>query len=205
MGAVLAAIVHAPLASILIVLELTYNPALVLPTMLAVVVATGTARLIYPDSIYTSVLRHRGVRLGPTGDVTVLHRLTVEQVTLEPVSAASIDTPLEKLLELTSQTGVSDFVLFASDGKYTGMVVADDLRTALLEREAIPLLVAGEVSRADLPTVRSTDDLARVLETFSLYEVARLPVSLATDPDRIIGLISRRALMQRYNQALSGK
>jgi CBS domain-containing protein len=84
-------------------------------------------------------------------------------------------------------------------------VVADDLRTALLEREAIPLLVAGEVSRADLPTVRSTDDLARVLETFSLYEVARLPVSLATDPDRIIGLISRRALMQRYNQALSGK
>jgi chloride channel protein, CIC family len=205
MGAVLAAIVHAPLASILIVLELTYNPALVLPTMLAVVVATGTARLIYPDSIYTSVLRHRGVRLGPTGDVTVLHRLTVEQVTLEPVSAASIDTPLEKLLELTSQTGVSDFVLFDSGGKYTGMVVADDLRTALLEREAIPLLVAGEVSRADLPTVRSTDDLARVLETFSLYEVARLPVSLATDPDRIIGLISRRALMQRYNQALSGK
>jgi hypothetical protein len=44
-----------------------------------------------------------------------------------------------------------------------------------------------------------------VLDTFSKYEVARLPVGLATNPDRIIGLISRRALMQRYHQALSGK
>ena len=67
MGAVLAAIVHAPLASILIVLELTYNPALVLPAMLTVVVATGVVRLIYPDSIYTAVLRLRGIRTGLPG------------------------------------------------------------------------------------------------------------------------------------------
>ena len=205
MGAVLAAIVHAPLASILIVLELTYNPALVLPAMLAVVVATGTARLIYPDSIYTAVLRLRGIRFGPTGDMTVLHRLTVEQISLEPVSAVTFDTPLERLLDRTAETGVSDFVVVDSAGRYAGMVVADDIHTALLEREAVPLLVAGEIVRPDMPTVRSTDDLASVLDTFSKFEVARLPVGLATNPDRIIGLISRRALMQRYHQALSGK
>ena len=83
--------------------------------------------------------------------------------------------------------------------------MTDDLRTALLQREAIPLLVAGEIARTDLPAVRSTDDLAQVLQAFSLYEVARLPVALSADADRIIGLISRRALMLRYNQALSGK
>jgi chloride channel protein, CIC family len=203
MGAVLAAIVHAPLASILIVLELTYNPALVLPAMLAVVVGTGVARLIYPDSIYTAVLRLRGVRVGPSGDVALLHRLTVEQVSLDPVTAVAIDTPVERLLQITAQSGVSDFVVIDRAGKYAGMVVADDLRTVMLEREAIPLLVAGEVARMDLPAVRSTDDLAKVMETFALNEVARLPVCLATDTDRIIGLISRRALMQRYNAAIS--
>ncbi|HSU65573.1 MAG TPA: CBS domain-containing protein, partial [Tepidisphaeraceae bacterium] len=196
---------HAPLASILILLELTYNPNLVLPSMLAVVVATGTARLIYPDSIYTAVLRIRGIRLGPAGDVTVLHRLTVEDVQLDPVSAVSVDTPLERLLDMTAQMGVTDFVVIDRDGKYAGMVVADDLRTALIEREAIPLLVVGEIARSDLPAVRSTDDLAKALQIFALNEVARLPVSLATDPHRVIGLISRRALMQRYNSALSGK
>jgi CIC family chloride channel protein len=204
MGAVLSAIVHAPLASILIVLELTVNPALVLPTMLAVVVATGMARLLYPDSIYTAVLRLRGIRVGPTADANFLHRLTVEQVTLDPVSVIQVDTPLEKIIELTSQTGVMDFVVFNKANEYVGMVSADDLRTALLEREAIPLLVAGEIVRTDLPAVRSTDDLAQVLEAFSLYEVARLPVALSSDVNRIIGLISRRALMQRYTQALGG-
>lgn len=205
MGAVLAAIVHAPLASILIVLELTYNPALVLPAMLAVVVATGTARLIYPDSIYTSVLRLRGIRFGPTGDVTVLHRLTVEQISLEPVSAVTFETPLQRLLDRTAETGVSDFVVVDQSGGYVGMIVADDIRTALIEREAVPLLVAGEIVRPDLPIVRSTDDLASVLDAFAKYEVSRLPVSLATNTHRIIGLISRTALMQRYHQALSGK
>ena len=203
MGAVLSAIVHAPLASILIVLELTYNPNLVLPAMLAVVVGTGIARLLYPDSIYTAVLRLRGIRLGPAGDVGLLHRLTVEQVSLDPVTAVTTDTPLERLLEMTAQSGVSDFVVIDHAGKYAGMVVAEDLRTVMIEREAIPLLVAAEVARVDLPAVRSTDDLAKVMESFSLNEVARLPVSLATDADRIIGLISRRALMQCYNVALS--
>jgi CIC family chloride channel protein len=203
MGAVLAAIVHAPLASIVIVLELTVNPALVLPTMLAVVVATEMARLLYPDSIYTAVLRLRGIRVGPT-EANSLHRLTVEQVTLDPVSAIQIDTPLEKIIELTSQTGVMDFVVFNKANEYVGMVTADDLRTALLEREAVPLLVAVEIVRNDLPAVRSTDDLAQVLEAFSLHEVARLPVILPGDPNRVIGLISRRQLMQRYTQALGG-
>jgi len=205
MGAVLAAIVHAPLASILILLELTYNPALVLPSMLAVVVATGMARLIYPDSIYTAVLRHRGIRLGTTGETNILHRLTIEQVNLDPVSAVSVDTPLDRLLDLTAQTGVTDFVVIDRSGKYAGMVVADDFRLALMEREAIPLLVAGDIARPELPAMRSTDDLAQALEAFSLNEVARLPVSLATDENRIIGLISRRALMQRYTAALAGK
>ena len=204
MGAVLSAIVHAPLASILIVLELTNNSALVLPAMLAVVVATGMARLLYADSIYTAVLRLRGVRVNPAGDANFLHRLTVEQVTLDPVSAVRTDTPLESILALTEQTGVMDFVVLDKAGHYAGMVVADDLRTALLQREAIPLLLAGEVARTDLPAVRSSDDLAQVLQAFSMYEVARLPVSLPTDIDHVIGLISRRALMQRYNQALSG-
>ena len=136
MGAVLSAIVHAPLASIHIVFEVTNNPALVLTTKLAVVIATGMARLIYKDSIYTAVLRVRGIRFGSSSDVSILHRVTVEQVTLEPLSAVKLDTPLEKILELTGQTGVMDFVVFDSSGNYAGMVVAGDLGTTLLQREA---------------------------------------------------------------------
>src|SRR5205814_10383744 len=47
MGAVLAAVVHAPLASILILSDLTHDYKIVLPGMLAIIIATGVARLIF--------------------------------------------------------------------------------------------------------------------------------------------------------------
>ena len=64
MGAVLAAVVHAPLASILILSDLTHDYAIILPAMLATVIATGVARMIFRDSIYTLTLRARRARRG---------------------------------------------------------------------------------------------------------------------------------------------
>src|SRR5204863_227566 len=78
-GAVLAAVVHAPLAAILILLDLTGDYKLALPAMLETVIATGVARRIFPDSIYTMSLRQRGVRMGGAADRMVLHRMHVEQ------------------------------------------------------------------------------------------------------------------------------
>jgi CIC family chloride channel protein len=167
-------------------------------------VATGTAQVIFRDSVYTLTLRRRGVRLGGGGDLNLLRRLTVEQVTMEPVASISGEEPFEQLLALTEASNASDFVVLDRNGTYAGMVVADDIKTALLQREAIPLLLVGELARPELPCVKSTEDLAAVLETFSRYEVARLPVCLAHNPGRIIGLVSRKALMGRYHQALSG-
>jgi CIC family chloride channel protein len=204
MGAVLAAVVHAPLAAILILVEISQREGgVILPAMLACVVATGVARLIFKDSIYTLALRRRGVKVGTGSDLTLLRRLTVEQVELEPVTAVSIDASFQKLLDITAGTGATDFVVVDRDGSYAGMVVADDVKTALMEREAIPLLQVGEMLRPELPSVKSTDDLATVLETFSQYEVSRLPVSLANTTGRVIGLISRQGLMRRYHAALT--
>ena len=83
------------------------------------------------------------------------------------------------------------------------MVTSEDVRTALWQREAIPLLTVDELVRAEIPMLRTTDDLASALATFSGYDVARLPVCLPAKPDRAIGLVSRRSLMRRYHQALT--
>src|SRR5262249_47847159 len=103
MGAVLAAVVHAPLAAILILMALTGNYHLALPAMLASIVATGVARRIFPESIYTAALRERGLRLGGSADHSVLRRLNVEQVSLEPAATLAPSDPLQKALALSSQ------------------------------------------------------------------------------------------------------
>jgi CIC family chloride channel protein len=203
MGAVLAAVVHAPLASILILVEVTDRHNIILPAMLATIAATGTARLVFPDSVYTLTLRQRGVRVGSGSDLSLLRRLIVEQVPLEPVTAIPVSAPFERLAELEESTGATDFVVTNADGEYAGMETAGDIQTTLLQRDAIPLLLVRDLVRPELPCVQITDDLASVMETFSRFEVARLPVCLKGRPGRVVGLISRRALMNQYHQALT--
>lgn len=61
MAAVFAAAGRAPITAVLIVFELTGDYAIILPLMLAVVVATGLSHLLSADSIYTLKLRRRGI------------------------------------------------------------------------------------------------------------------------------------------------
>jgi CIC family chloride channel protein len=110
--------------------------------------------------------------------------------------------PFQKIVDLTNETGTANFVVIDEKGLYKGMVVSDDIQTALLQREAVPLLLVDEVMRSNVPTVRSSDDLSAVLDTFSLHDVSHLPVCIADSPGRIIGLISRSALMRRYQKGL---
>jgi CIC family chloride channel protein len=203
MGAALAAVVHAPLASILICFEVTEDYRVMVPAMLACIIATGIARVIYHDSIYTSELRKRGIRLGGPADVTLLRRMNVEQVTLEPATIVRISDPLQKILDISANNGTGSFVVVGDDGEYRGMVVSDDLQTALFQRDAIPLLVAGDVSRPEVPVVHNTDDLGAVLDTFSQFDVSHLPVSVSSRPNHVIGLISRTGLMRRYQRGLA--
>ena len=205
MGAVLAAVVHAPLAAILILMEVTNQRDVVLPAMLACVAATGAARLVSRDSIYTLGLRRRGVVVGSGTDVTLLRRLTVDQVPLEPVRTVAMTAPLTDLLEAVSDSEQQDFVALDHAGRYAGMALAEDVRTALLQKDATPYLLVEDLARADLPTVQTADDLASVFDAFSSRDVAKLPVCLPGERSRIIGLISRRELMRVYHATLVGR
>jgi signal-transduction protein with cAMP-binding, CBS, and nucleotidyltransferase domain len=94
-------------------------------------------------------------------------------------------------------------VVVDESGAYHGLVASDDIQMALLEREAIPLLVVGELMRVDVPLVKHTDDLGSVLEAFSRHELSHLPVTMNSRPNHVIGLISRAGLMRKYQQALA--
>jgi CIC family chloride channel protein len=203
MGAVLAAVVHAPLSSIIILFELTSDYRVTLPAMLATVVATGTARLIFPDSIYTQSLRHRGIKWGSASDLSILRRMSVEQVSLAPATVLHPEDPAQRVFDLISQFGTVNFVVAQHDGTYLGMVVAEEINLALLQPDAIPLMIVKELMRSDVPIVKNTDDLATVFDTFSRLELSHLPVSVSYAPNKVIGLISRTALMRAYQEHLS--
>lgn len=203
MAAVLGGVVHAPMAAILIVFELTQDYKVMLAAMLATVIALAFSRFISRDSLYTRVLKERGINVGRSADVSVLRRLTVEQVALEPAASAYGSDPLQRVLDLMEQTGNGQYIVLDRHGNYIGMVLPEDINMALLRREAVPLMIVEEIARTNVPLVRNEDDLATVLDIFSKHDTSHLPVHLSSAPGKVIGLISRTALLRRYAAGLT--
>ncbi len=205
MAAVVAGSTHAPLTSILIVFELTRDVYVLLPIMLAAVMSTVTAQMLLRDSIYTLKLRRRGLLMGTAADMTILRRITADEVPSAPPIAVNPDDPITKVLDLYERHKISDVVVTDHENGYLGMLTAEDIRTALIAREAIPLLLVNELMRSDLPTISPDETLDRVLDKFSKFDVTSLALVQSAGPgelERVIGLLSRGRLMNRYQQAL---
>lgn len=202
MAAMLASTTHAPLTGVLLVYELTRSYNIMLPLMLTAVIAALASRVLYRDSIYTAELASLGIRLGGMSDLTVLRRLRVSNLPLDTAITVSADDELSKIIGISAEHGVDDFVVLHQDGSYRGMVTSNDLRQALINRQVITLLTVDEVTRDDLPVVYPDETMDVALDRFSRHDVERLAVLSRDVPAQVMGLISRASLMNRYQREL---
>lgn len=201
MAGVMAATLHCPLTAFLLVFEITQDYKVILPVMLVAIVSTTCAQFLHRDSIYSDLLRRKGIRHGQLADMTLLRRMTVADVPVsEAVSVVQSD-PAQRLIDLASQCAVTDFVVCDEAGRCEGMVVGDDVRTTLVQREAVPLMIVAELMRTDLPTVRPGDTLDIVLDMFAKHEVSSLPIVDAGEV--VTGMITRSRLLRTYQGQLS--
>ena len=204
MAAVIAGTTFAPMTAILILFEITREPHVLAPIMLAAIVSTAVTRKLMPDSIYTAKLRRAGVRIGTSRDMSLLRHVPVSSVDYaalppEPVYASD---PLSKLITLHAHHNVPDFPVVDADGKYIGMVTGGDMRTALIDREAIPLLLVAELMRSDLPVIKPDEHLDTVMEKFARSEISSLVLVDGFGGNKPLALITRMKVMSRYNAVL---
>jgi H+/Cl- antiporter ClcA len=107
MAAMMGAVINAPLAALMAVLELTYNPSLIFPSMLIIVVACITTRQLFKcDGIFIEQLRAKGTSLDASPTQQILSNIGVASVmnttmvqcgqflTLATAKKALIDNPL---------------------------------------------------------------------------------------------------------------
>ncbi len=203
MAAVIAATVHAPLTAILLVYEITRSYEIMLPLMLAAVISTLVARFMFRESIYTYKLTAMGVRVGAMSDLTILRRMTVRDVPLaSPVFVREHDTA-QHLLDLAERHAATDFIVVDEHDSYIGLVTSEDLRAALVYREAIPLLQVSELTRSDLPAVSRDETLDVVLDHFTRHDAQALAVVDEHAQSGVIGLVTRSRLLSKYHLVLS--
>jgi CIC family chloride channel protein len=195
MAGMVAGTTHAPLAGAMLVYELSREPSILLPVILVAALSTIVARLLERHSIYTAELATMGVRLGSTSDMTSLRRLRVRDASLRaPIFVQGSDNAAS-LLELAQKN--EDFVVLDEAGKLEGMIGPRDLRIALINREALPLLQVRDIARTG---IRALDFDLPLDHALDLLENGPLPVRNARG--EIAGVLTRARVTRAWRKSM---
>jgi CIC family chloride channel protein len=205
MGAVVAATTHGPLAAILILFEMTGDYKIILPLMLACIIATITSGQLLRDSIYTLKLARRGVDLKEGKEVNVLKSMFVKDVMNVNVETIPEALPLQKMAAQISKSKFNSFPVLDEKKRLIGILSFNDYCEAIYDEDLKDLVVAKDLATTDLVTVSLDDNLYTALEKISSKDFAVLPVVAAEDSAKLEGVVSRRDIIGAYNKAVLKK
>ena len=131
MGAVFAAAARAPITAVIIIFELTGDYQIILPLMVAVVVATALSSELTRDTIYTLKLRRRGIDIARPMKPGLLEQILVSEAMGDPRPAFEPDSTIADLIERFAALDLATLPLATTDGELAGIVSAADLDAAV--------------------------------------------------------------------------
>lgn len=152
MGAYFAGTLRAPIAAVLIVLELTNDYGLIVPLMLGVVLANTISHALAPRTLEEDQLDREGVRETRRSH-DPLARLRVRDVMTRHLLTFEGDATVAEVIERTRDERHHDYPVLGEGGKFIGLLPGDeiarcfrlgtlDVRASELARE--PGIVASE-------------------------------------------------------------
>ncbi|RMH71752.1 MAG: chloride channel protein [Gemmatimonadetes bacterium] len=201
MAALVSGVIRAPLTGILIIFEITGSYEIILPVMLAAVTSALVAHRLEPDTIYTIKLKRRGIHIGQEGDVAVLQQIRVSEVMdieLEPIK---VGTPAHQAIDLIKQSKHDLFPVVTDDHSLIGTISFQELRPVLAEPEVLlNILIVDDFVNRDFLTVNPESTLLEALHAFSVRDVSALPVVDRQNPQRLVGILRRPDVLQRYRR-----
>ncbi len=199
MAALFAAAGRAPITAVLIVFELTGDYSIILPLMLAVVVATGLSKLLSEDSIYTLKLRRRGIDIErPVPPPGALGGIKVASAMHAGPSAVRAEASASDVAARLAAEGREALPVVDLEERVVGVVDARAIEQALAE--------GGDVSAGSLaeepPRLRGEDDLGQAVIWLSQGDRSALPV-IAADGG-LEGWLEHRDVLRAFASATTG-
>jgi chloride channel protein, CIC family len=191
MGAVFAGAAKAPITAVVILFELTGEYTIILPLMVAIVLASAISHVLARDSIYTFKLRRRGVDISITPQEERLAAITVEQI-MEPVGPSLRESAtLREAAGLLSHAPHGQLPVLDAHGRYRGIATAHAVADTLADGEHNRATVASVVELPD--TVRISDHLTDALNALESTPGA-IPV-LDADHANVVGWLSHQRVL----------
>jgi CIC family chloride channel protein len=194
MGAILGGTMRAPFTAILFALELTHDINVLLPLLVAAMLAHATTVLLLKRSILTEKVARRGFHITreyATDPLEILFAREVMRTNLVVLPAsAELEEIRGALIREPAQRGQHLYPVIDRERRVTGVVTRKQLRT-LIDSNAAGTL--GEILRE--PVVAYPDEPLRVI-VFRMAEtgLTRMPV-VDRDTGELEGMVSLHDLL----------
>ena len=191
MMALTSPVIGAPLATILIVFELTRSYDLTIAAMVAVVFANLVSYRLFGRSLFDIQLRNRGFDMSLGRDSAILaERPISELMTADYVSFAPDDT-VGTVRRKLGDGGRSEGLVVDGKGKFIGVV---RLQTCVsLKASAL----ASEAADRDALTFDETTSIWQAMAAFRDFLGEITPV-VSSDDNRLLGVVSESKAIDAY-------
>jgi CIC family chloride channel protein len=200
MAGVLGAVLHAPLTAIFLIAEMTNGYELMVPLMLTTTISFVTIKTFDPHSIFTKKLAERGELLTHHKDQAVLTLLNIKDVIDTDIMTIPPDATLGELTKIIARSKRNLFPVVDDASKFRGLVILDDVREDMFEKEKYPTPIAKYILQPlDKEKVNIGDSMESVMEKFNQTGNYNLVV---LDHGKYVGFVSRATVFNAYRQTL---
>lgn len=200
MVAVFGAASRSTFAFIIFGFEITQDYNAILPLMLVCVIADGVALVLMRNTVMTEKLARRGLRVPAEYEADSLQQVTVGDMMVTTTLNLPGDMRVKDLADRIAG-GEPDYVrhqaflIVDEDDHLTGIITRGDLLVALDEPAGgdLSVMQAGTPS----PIVAYPDEMVHdALNKLVHNDIGRLPVVDREDPRRVVGYLSRGAVLR---------
>lgn len=196
MAAVFGAATRAPFTAIVFVFEITRDFNVIMPLMLATVLAALIYSALSSESIYTERLSRRGIRVG--GDLTVdpLRTTAVADVMNRMVDTVEPTAAVGEVADRIARGERGAFPLIDEEGHCVGIVTRKDLLSQNVPRDAI----VGDIASSDVVGIAPDASLVEALQVMVDENINHLPV---LENDLLVGICTRADMVRAKSDELA--
>ena len=205
MGGFFAGVAKVPIASLIMVAEMSGSYNLLVPLML---VCSIVFLLMRGVSIYEAQVPTRIDSPAHIGELQmdVLEKLTVREVmdTEQELISVTPGTPFPRIIEIVAETEQHAFPVVDDEGIVIGLFSVTDVRRMMASPDVWSVLVASDLSvaAATMAYLELDDDLHTAVRRFTAFRHENLPVFSAPPPSRVEGLLSYQRVLEVYDEEI---
>ena len=206
MCTMMGATLQAPLAALTALLELTANPHIILPGMLALIAAVLVSREVFgKESVYLVLMKARGLDYRATPLTRELRRIGVASVMERRFE--SLPDVVDRKRVVAALASEPRWILITREGQPIAFMPAADLARQVQEypEKEHCLLMEIPAERREITAVDFQASLQEALGILKSHDATALYVTRQTIPgiSRVYGVLTREDIDQSYsvNQA----